>query len=186
MTVTAAVLTHYIAARKDKQRQKTEAEIAGIEKDIAFALERYNLSRTISDFGTVLNFLSQLFHLMTQVPDEVSMAFANSIVGRIVASISDLHSAATGNVSTQQQVDGWTSIARKATAGDKSANQRLTEIHEELELEMVRRNHSLVDERERLRIVKLGLDLGAERARYIGLGFQILGLVIVLFKGVHF
>jgi hypothetical protein len=61
MVVTAAVLTNYIAAMKDKRRQKIETEIECLEKDIAFGLERYNLSRAISDFGTVLNFLSHRF-----------------------------------------------------------------------------------------------------------------------------
>ncbi len=182
LTVISAFVTGYVVSRRDTQRKKVEARVTDTERQITYRLERFSSSRSNSDFAQVLRSLIQ----RTCVPQQFLHIQLTAIVARVVHSISDLYSAATGSSASQQEVDTWTNLAGKAETGDSTAVEQLYAIQEQFESQFQTQNNSLVKERDELRGTKVAIELETEKTKYIGLSFQIFGLVIVLLKDLFY
>jgi hypothetical protein len=85
-------------------------------------------------------------------------------------------------MSSQQQINDWTALAQRAERGDPVAVHELDQIYDGMAKSLENSNHQLNTRKDELRSLKLRLELSAERARYIGVALQIVGLITVLLK----
>jgi hypothetical protein len=192
VAVIAALLTNIIASRRDKQREDIESKLVTIESEIARVSLVAQIQREMANAIKVLEFLEVVFYQLIPIskaltPQELThqentRAMRDTIVFRAVERLANLYDAATGNRCAQEQADEWASMVRNMKDHDKTAQEKFIQVDEELTLGLVARSEKLIADRDRLKIDRLSLDLRAERMRYWGALFQIIGIVILLMK----
>jgi hypothetical protein len=190
MTVAAAVLTHFAAAKQDRQRKDIESKIAEIDKKIAGGLQYYLLSRSTFDFVKVFEFIEQSIHIMllpqhSAIPTSRQQALSvidDTVIGRRLRGFIELYRAATGSPCTQQQVNDWPVAIQRERVGHQSSQPTLAQQEVQLSNDYLNANNALADERAKLSTMRRDLDLRADTIRYIGTAVQIVGVIIVLLK----
>jgi hypothetical protein len=189
MAVSSAAMTHWAAARKDRERREIESRIIDIDRKISDAMQIANLRREIDTSAKVLEFLEQVIHFQFKLqprsaspPPQVADALSNSIVRQFITKFAHIYTAVTEKECPDKKAQDWEDTIRKMKAGDKPAMVEYLRIDTDLADGLIDRVKSLKDQRDKLRIEKQDLDLIAERRRYLGLTCQIVGLLIVLLK----
>jgi hypothetical protein len=196
MVVIATLLTQITAARADRRRKETQSQISEIDRKLEDGLQGYLRSSSTLDFAKVFEFLEKSIYIIMGpqpsptspplgpalvTPQELDV-IADTVMQRKQRGLVELYGVAISEPRlTQQQVNDWYATIEAERAGQQPATTT-AQLIDELVMAYFKKRTNLTAERARLTATDLNLDLRAERIRYVGTTFQVLGLIVVLLK----
>lgn len=177
VTVFSILLSELFAKRRNDDIDAINSKSLEISNKLDFSREMEKSAKAKFEFAQLL-----LAIVQSAPPSETSHQQFGEVVHSAIGGIADRNSAVTLGHPSEAQVREWSRIRERAAAGDGTAFQELNRISQELLLKIPKTVNPLVEERQQLQLQRDRLSRDTSRIRYLALGFQILGLILVLLK----